>query len=149
MCIELERFQSFSETMDWSLQSLQIMCFMWHRPTLSSIKIRLLTFLSECALAMWSLSYRLCVLNISSYHLIYLFNESLIAQSHILHTQYYFVVVSHGPLAGYVKLRVSHAPGMPGTFSPPPQISNPDMPHGTCVTHVPRCMSGSLTIGFR
>ena len=26
----------------------------------------------------------------------------------------------HGPLARYVKLRVAHAPGMPGTFSPPP-----------------------------
>ena len=24
----------------------------------------------------------------------------------------------HGPLARYVKLRVAHAPGMPGTFSP-------------------------------
>ena len=26
----------------------------------------------------------------------------------------------YGPLARYVKLRVAHAPGMPGTFSPPP-----------------------------
>ena len=26
----------------------------------------------------------------------------------------------HGPLSRYVKLRVAHAPGMPGTFSPPP-----------------------------
>ena len=26
----------------------------------------------------------------------------------------------HGPLARYVKLRVAHAPRMPGTFSPPP-----------------------------
>ena len=26
----------------------------------------------------------------------------------------------HGPLSRYVKLRVVHAPGMPGTFSPPP-----------------------------
>ena len=25
----------------------------------------------------------------------------------------------HGPLAWYVKLRVAHAPGMPGVFSPP------------------------------
>ena len=25
----------------------------------------------------------------------------------------------HGPLIRYVKLRVAHAPGMPGTFSPP------------------------------
>ena len=25
---------------------------------------------------------------------------------------------------------------MPGTFSPPPRVSGPDMHHGTCVTHV-------------
>ena len=37
---------------------------------------------------------------------------------------------------------------MPGTFSPPPRISDPDMHHGTCVTHVPWCMLGSLTSGF-
>ena len=37
-----------------------------------------------------------------------------------------------------------HAPGMPGTFSPPARVSNTDMHHGTCVTHVPWCMSGSL-----
>ena len=37
---------------------------------------------------------------------------------------------------------------MPGTFSSPPRVSKPDMHHGTCVTHVPWCMSGSLTIGF-
>ena len=47
----------------------------------------------------------------------------------------------HGPPAKYVKLRVVHAPGMPGTFSPPQQIINPDMHHGTCVTHVPWCIS--------
>ena len=38
--------------------------------------------------------------------------------------------------------------GMPGTFSPPPRVSDTDMHHGTCVTHVPWCMSGSLTSGF-
>ena len=54
----------------------------------------------------------------------------------------------YGPLARYVKLRVAHAPGMPGTFSPPPRASDPDMHHGTCMTHVPWCMSGSLTHGF-
>ena len=42
----------------------------------------------------------------------------------------------------------AHAPGMPGTFSPSPQVSDPDMHHGTCVTHVPWCMPGSLTSGF-
>ena len=51
-------------------------------------------------------------------------------------------------LARYVKLQVAHAPGMPGTFSPPPRVSDPDMQHGTCVTHVPWCMPGSLTSGF-
>ena len=54
----------------------------------------------------------------------------------------------YGPLARYIKLRVAHAPGMPGTFSPPPQVSDPDMHHGTCVTHVSWCMAGSLTSGF-
>ena len=32
----------------------------------------------------------------------------------IVHGQY------NGPLTRYEKLRVAHAPGMPGTFSPPP-----------------------------
>ena len=27
-------------------------------------------------------------------------------------------------------------------------LSDPDMRHGTCVSHVPRCMLGSLTSGF-
>ena len=49
----------------------------------------------------------------------------------------------HWPLTRYIKLRVAHAPGMPGTFSPPPRVSNPDMYHGTWVTHVPWCMLGS------
>ena len=54
----------------------------------------------------------------------------------------------HGPLDRYVKLRVVHAPGMPGTFFTPPRVSDPDMHHGTCVTHVPWCMPGSLTSDF-
>ena len=54
----------------------------------------------------------------------------------------------HGPLARYVKLRFAHAPGMPGTFSPSLQVGDPGMHHGTCVTHVPWCMSGSLTSSF-
>ena len=45
-------------------------------------------------------------------------------------------------------LRVAHAPGMPGTFSPRPRVSDPDMHHDTCVTHVSWCMPGSLTSGF-
>ena len=63
--------------------------------------------------------------------------------SHVLNN-----VISRGPFASYVKLRVAHAPGMPGTFSPLPRVSNPVMHHGTCVTHVPWCMPGSLSSGF-
>ena len=37
---------------------------------------------------------------------------------------------------------------MPGTFSPPSRINDPDMNHGTCVTHVPWCMPGWLTGSF-
>ena len=48
----------------------------------------------------------------------------------------------------YVKLWVVHAPGIPGTFSPPPPVSDPDIHHGTCVTHVPWCMPDSLSSGF-
>ena len=33
-------------------------------------------------------------------------------------------------------------------FCPPSWVSDPDMHHGRCVTHVPRCMPGSLTSGF-
>ena len=59
----------------------------------------------------------------------------------------------HGPLTRYVKLQVTHAPGMPGTFPPRRRfqrksiVSDPGMHHGTCVTHVPWCISGSLTCG--
>ena len=31
---------------------------------------------------------------------------------------------------------------MPGTFPPPQPVSDPDMHHGTCVTHVPWCIPG-------
>ena len=57
-------------------------------------------------------------------------------------------VGANGPLVRYVKLWVAHAPGMLGTFSTPAQVSDPDMHHGTYVTHVPWCMPGSLTGGF-
>ena len=50
--------------------------------------------------------------------------------------------LQHGPLTRYVKLRVARAPRMPGTFSPPPRISDPYM------HHVPWCMPGSVTGGF-
>ena len=54
----------------------------------------------------------------------------------------------HGPLARYVKLRVVHKPGKPGSWSPPLRVSHPDMHHDTCVTHMPSCMPGSITSGF-
>ena len=63
-----------------------------------------------------------------------------------------FEMSLNGPLATYANLRFAHAPGMPGTF-PRHQlkrkllVSDPGMHHGTCVTHVPRCMSRSLTCG--
>ena len=57
-------------------------------------------------------------------------------------------LLDHGIPARYVKLRVVHAPGMPGTFSPPSLASDPYMHHGTCVTHVTWCTSGSQTSGF-
>ena len=60
----------------------------------------------------------------------------------------YIINRPNGSLAIYVKLRVAQAPGMPGTFPPPPRVSDPDMHHGTCVTHVPWCMLRSLTSGF-
>ena len=66
----------------------------------------------------------------------------------------YFVCITpsilpwHGTLARYVKLRVAHAPEMPGTVSFPLWVRNPDMHHGTCMTRVPWCMPGSLTSGF-
>ena len=56
--------------------------------------------------------------------------------------------LGHELYSRYVKLWVAHAPGMPGTFSPPPRVGNPHMHHGTCMTHVSWCMPESLTNGF-
>ena len=39
----------------------------------------------------------------------------------------------HGPLSRYVKLRVAHAPGMPGTFSPSP-TSKETTNYPACIT---------------
>ena len=46
------------------------------------------------------------------------------------------------------KIPGAPAPEMPGTFSTPLRVSDPHMHHGTCVTHVPWCMSGLPTSGF-
>ena len=56
--------------------------------------------------------------------------------------------MANEPLTKYIKLRVVHGRGMPGTFSPSPRISDANMHHGTCVKPVPWCMLGSLTSGF-
>ena len=70
--------------------------------------------------------------------------DSIVSRNHSAHCGQ----VIHGPLAKHVNLRVAHAPGNPGTFSPPPRVRNPYMHHSTCVTHVSWCMAGSLTSGF-
>ena len=59
-----------------------------------------------------------------------------------------WILIIHAPLARYVKLRAAHAYVYAGIVSPPPRASDPGMHHGTCVTHVPWCMLGSLTTGF-
>ena len=56
--------------------------------------------------------------------------------------------IFHGPLIICVKSWVVHAPGMSGTFSSSPRVSDPDMHHGMCVAHMPWCMLGSLTSNF-
>ena len=38
--------------------------------------------------------------------------------------------------------------GNAGNVFPPQRVSNADMHHGTCVTHVPWCMPGLLASGF-
>ena len=50
----------------------------------------------------------------------------------------------YGPLAWYVKLQAGHVVGMLGTFSSPLRVSDLEMHHGMCLTHVPWCMLGSL-----
>ena len=71
---------------------------------------------------------------------------------HLLTTPVYYryilLTIINGPLTRYAKLRVVHAPGIPGMSSSPQQVRDPDMHHGTCATHVPWCMPGSLTSDF-
>ena len=49
----------------------------------------------------------------------------------------------HGPLTIFVKLRVAHAPGMPGNVFPATDLKGSPW----AATHVPWCMPGSLTRG--
>ena len=59
----------------------------------------------------------------------------------------------HGHLTRYEKLRTAHAPGKRERFPAhhrlqrKPLVSDPGMHHGTCVTHMPWCMSGLLNRG--
>ena len=68
----------------------------------------------------------------------------------VLRTIIITLVPCNGPLTRCVKLWVAYAPGILGMFSSTPNSretasSRSGMHHGTCVTHVPWCMSGSLT----
>ena len=61
-----------------------------------------------------------------------------------LQTDWWLSLKHHGPLARYVKLWVVHAPGMPGTVSRSPRVSDPDMHHGTAVTVIEGQSRGTL-----
>ena len=54
----------------------------------------------------------------------------------------------HGPLTRYVKLRVAHSPGMPGTLPRHRRLPIPTCIMARAVTHVRWCIPGSLTHGF-
>ena len=69
-------------------------------------------------------------------------------QIDLIRTRLWNAVRCHGLLIRYVELRVVHAPGMPGTFSMTPRVSDHGMHHDTCVMHVSWYMPGSLTSGF-
>ena len=64
-----------------------------------------------------------------------------------------FGCADHGPLTRYVTQRVAYARRECRERFPrcrpqrKPLVSDPGMHHGTCVTHVPWCMSGSLASG--
>ena len=75
----------------------------------------------------------------------WVFASSIVLQTRVITEEVLWI---HEPLTRYIKLLVEHAPRMPGTFSLMPQVSDSNMHHGTCVTHVPWCMLGSLTSGF-
>ena len=59
-------------------------------------------------------------------------------------------IMPHMPWASYQIRKIAgvHAPGIPERFPRHRWLSDPDMHHGTYVTHVPWCMPGSLTSSF-
>ena len=59
-----------------------------------------------------------------------------------------YIFSYYGPLTRYVKLRIAHAPGMPGTFPPQPKplVSDPGIHHGMRVTHVQWCNNKTVLL---
>ena len=88
--------------------------------------------------------------NVWNIHIVIDFIKKMLNTCFCLDTRYEYNYFD-GPLTRYVKLRVAHARECREHFPPPHLfqrkrlVSDPDMHHGTCVTHVPWCMSGSLT----
>ena len=71
----------------------------------------------------------------------------------ILYKQFSFnhsLSLNSGPRASYQirKIAGCACAGNAGNVFPPPRVSDLDMHHGTIVTHVSWCISGSLTNGF-
>ena len=58
-----------------------------------------------------------------------------LALSHYLNQCWFLFQMGHGPLTRYVKLRVAHAPGMLGTFSPAAVFK------GNCLLATPSCIT--------
>ena len=55
----------------------------------------------------------------------------------------------YGPLTRYIKLPVVHASGIPGTFSPPPQVIDLDMDHARASrTCRDACRDRQLAVSF-
>ena len=100
--------------------------------------------IDEASVCLWQYQLRQYINTL----FICLWTDTLYSYTCVLEVVDIFFWKQNGPLARYVKLRVAHAPGMPGTFSPPAWVNDPDMHHGTYVTHVPWCMPGSLTCSF-
>ena len=75
-----------------------------------------------------------------------------VAWRHIYYIIFSYISYTNWRLTRYAKLRVVHAPECRERFplhwvQRKPLISDPDIQHGTCVTQVPWCTSGSLTRG--
>ena len=65
---------------------------------------------------------------------------------------YIYIYIIHQPAGmGLARIRKTEGcacAGNAGNVSLPPRVSDPDMHHGTCLTHVPWGMPGLLTSGF-